>query len=161
MLKTARLGSSAVAVTALGFGGAPIGNLYHAVDDATATGAVTAAFQAGVRFFDTAPHYGLGLSERRLGRAGGAAAGRLRRVDQGGPRPGAGPRRRVPPRRPGIRRARDLAPGLGLQRGRRPAVAGGEPGPARARPRGRRLCATRSRLPVSTGAVTTTTNGRA
>jgi D-threo-aldose 1-dehydrogenase len=68
-LKTATLGRSAVAVTALGFGGAPIGNLYHEVDDATAAAAVTAAFQAGVRFFDTAPHYGLGLSEVRLGRA--------------------------------------------------------------------------------------------
>jgi D-threo-aldose 1-dehydrogenase len=63
------LGRSAVTVSALSFGGAPIGNLYQAVDDATAAGAVSAAFRAGVRLFDTAPHYGLGLSERRLGRA--------------------------------------------------------------------------------------------
>jgi D-threo-aldose 1-dehydrogenase len=68
-VKTTALGRSSVAVTALGFGGAPIGNLYHAVDEATAAAAVTAALQAGVRFFDTAPHYGLGLSETRLGRA--------------------------------------------------------------------------------------------
>jgi len=71
-VKTAALGRSAVAVTALGFGGAPIGNLYRAVDDTTAAEAVTAALHGGVRLFDTAPHYGLGLSEARLGRALGA-----------------------------------------------------------------------------------------
>ncbi|GIH92563.1 aldo/keto reductase [Planobispora siamensis] len=58
-----------------GFGGAPIGNLFTAVDDATATAAVDAAFDAGIRLFDTAPHYGLGLAERRLG---AALAGRPR-----------------------------------------------------------------------------------
>jgi D-threo-aldose 1-dehydrogenase len=68
-MRTATLGASAVRVTTLGFGGAPIGSLYQAVDEAVAVGAVTAALRAGVRFFDTAPHYGLGLSERRLGRA--------------------------------------------------------------------------------------------
>jgi D-threo-aldose 1-dehydrogenase len=68
-MRTVALGHSGVAVSALGFGGAPIGNLYHAVDEQTAAGAVNAAWRAGVRFFDTAPHYGLGLSERRLGRA--------------------------------------------------------------------------------------------
>ncbi len=68
-MRTVALGRSAVAVTALGFGGGPIGNLYRAVDGETAAGAVSAAWRAGVRFFDTAPHYGLGLSERRLGRA--------------------------------------------------------------------------------------------
>ncbi|RNM12984.1 aldo/keto reductase [Nocardioides pocheonensis] len=56
-------------LTELGFGGAPIGNLYDAVDDDTAAGAVRAAWDAGIRYFDTAPHYGLGLSERRLGEA--------------------------------------------------------------------------------------------
>jgi D-threo-aldose 1-dehydrogenase len=68
-VKTAALGRSAVAVTALGLGCAPIGNLYRAVGDDDAAAAVGAAFQAGVRLFDTAPHYGLGLSEARLGRA--------------------------------------------------------------------------------------------
>jgi D-threo-aldose 1-dehydrogenase len=68
-LLTASLGRSAVAVTSIGFGGAPIGNLFEEVDDSTAAGAVAAAWEGGVRFFDTAPHYGLGLSERRLGRA--------------------------------------------------------------------------------------------
>ncbi|WP_367133017.1 aldo/keto reductase [Saccharothrix sp. HUAS TT1] len=50
-----------------GFGGGPIGNLYAEVSDADALGALEAAWDAGVRYFDTAPHYGLGLSERRLG----------------------------------------------------------------------------------------------
>ncbi|MEV6243884.1 aldo/keto reductase [Lentzea sp. NPDC051838] len=56
-----------VAVSRLGFGAAPIGNLYREVSDSEAFGAVEAAWQTGVRYFDTAPHYGLGLSERRLG----------------------------------------------------------------------------------------------
>ncbi|GGU73292.1 aldo/keto reductase [Lentzea flava] len=56
-----------VAVSRLGFGAAPIGNLYREVSDEEAFGAVEAAWQTGVRYFDTAPHYGLGLSERRLG----------------------------------------------------------------------------------------------
>ncbi|MFI6101900.1 aldo/keto reductase [Lentzea sp. NPDC051213] len=64
-----------VAVSRLGFGAAPIGNLYREVSDEEAFGAVEAAWQTGVRYFDTAPHYGLGLSERRLGVA---LAGRLR-----------------------------------------------------------------------------------
>ncbi|USX49650.1 aldo/keto reductase [Lentzea sp. HUAS12] len=58
-----------VAVSRLGFGGAPIGNLYRAISDEEAVGAVEAAWQSGVRYFDTAPHYGLGLSERRIGEA--------------------------------------------------------------------------------------------
>jgi D-threo-aldose 1-dehydrogenase len=68
-LPTKRLGSSCVAVTELGFGGAGIGNLFHAVDDEQAAQTVAAAVQAGVGYFDTAPHYGLGLSERRFGAA--------------------------------------------------------------------------------------------
>lgn len=51
----------------LGFGAAGIGNLYRAMPDAQAASTVNAAWDAGVRYFDTAPHYGLGLSERRLG----------------------------------------------------------------------------------------------
>ncbi len=64
---TKTLGRSAVAVTALGFGAASIGNLYRAVSDEQAAATVDAAWQAGIRYFDTAPHYGLGLAERRLG----------------------------------------------------------------------------------------------
>lgn len=58
-----------VALTRMGFGGAPLGNLYRKVTDADAQSALKAAFDAGIRFFDTAPQYGLGLSEQRFGRA--------------------------------------------------------------------------------------------
>ncbi len=51
----------------LGYGAAAVGNLYRAVDDESARGLLDAAWDAGVRYYDTAPHYGLGLSERRLG----------------------------------------------------------------------------------------------
>lgn len=53
----------------LGLGGAPLGNLFHAITDEDAAAVVDAAWRAGIRYFDTAPHYGLGLSERRLGEA--------------------------------------------------------------------------------------------
>jgi len=52
-----------------GFGGAPLGNLYRALDDADAVALVRHAHNAGIRYFDTAPHYGQGLSEQRMGRA--------------------------------------------------------------------------------------------
>ncbi|WP_156252262.1 aldo/keto reductase [Pseudactinotalea terrae] len=52
-----------------GLGCAPIGNLYTSVAEADAEETVAAALAAGIRFFDTAPHYGAGLSEQRLGRA--------------------------------------------------------------------------------------------
>jgi D-threo-aldose 1-dehydrogenase len=64
-----RLGTSPVFVTELSLGGAAIGNLFSAVDDVTARATVDAAWDGGIRTFDTAPHYGLGLSERRLGDA--------------------------------------------------------------------------------------------
>ncbi|WP_309075714.1 aldo/keto reductase [Paenarthrobacter sp.] len=51
----------------LGFGGAGIGNLYRAIPDGEGLATVLAAWDAGIRYFDTAPHYGLGLSEQRLG----------------------------------------------------------------------------------------------
>ena len=57
------------ALTRLGFGAAPLGNLFTAVDDAPARAAIDAAWDSGIRYFDTAPHYGLGLSERRIGAA--------------------------------------------------------------------------------------------
>ncbi|MFI6597873.1 aldo/keto reductase [Nonomuraea sp. NPDC050536] len=52
-----------------GFGAAPIAGLYRAVSPEQARATMDAAWEAGVRLFDTAPHYGLGLSERRLGEA--------------------------------------------------------------------------------------------
>ncbi len=69
MIPTARLGTTTVEVTRVGLGCAPLGNLFTALSDADATATVDAAWDAGVRYFDTAPLYGLGLSERRLGRA--------------------------------------------------------------------------------------------
>jgi D-threo-aldose 1-dehydrogenase len=66
---TRPLGRSGLRVGPYSFGAAVIGNLYRAVSEDTAAGAVRAALDAGVRYFDTAPHYGLGLSEQRLGAA--------------------------------------------------------------------------------------------
>ncbi len=53
----------------LGFGGAPLGNMFAQVDDAAAHATLDAAWQEGIRYFDTAPHYGSGLSEHRFGDA--------------------------------------------------------------------------------------------
>lgn len=66
-MKTNRIGKTDVSVTEVSFGCASIGNLYHAVTDAQADDVIAAAWQEGIRYFDTAPHYGRGLSEQRLG----------------------------------------------------------------------------------------------
>ncbi|GAA5202744.1 aldo/keto reductase [Microbacterium jejuense] len=58
-----------LAFTELGAGCAQLGNLHQAISDDEAEATVRAAWDSGIRYFDTAPHYGLGLSERRLGRA--------------------------------------------------------------------------------------------
>jgi D-threo-aldose 1-dehydrogenase len=63
------LGRTGLEVSVLGFGGAGIGNLYRELTDADALAAVHEAFAAGVRYFDTAPFYGFGLSELRVGQA--------------------------------------------------------------------------------------------
>ncbi|MFI6488697.1 aldo/keto reductase [Streptomyces sp. NPDC050564] len=63
------LGRSGVEVSELSFGAAGIGNLFTAVSDEQAYEALDAAWAGGIRYFDTAPHYGIGLSERRLGAA--------------------------------------------------------------------------------------------
>jgi D-threo-aldose 1-dehydrogenase len=68
-LPSRRLGRSAVRVTELAFGGAAIAGMYSEVREEDAAAAVDAAWAGGIRTFDTAPHYGLGLSERRLGAA--------------------------------------------------------------------------------------------
>ncbi|MFB2597121.1 aldo/keto reductase [Herbiconiux sp. P17] len=51
----------------LGYGAANLGNLYRELSDEVAEEILETAWNAGIRYFDTAPHYGLGLSERRLG----------------------------------------------------------------------------------------------
>src|SRR4051794_11918642 len=64
-----RLGRTGLEGTRLGLGAAPLGGLYEAVGDEAARATVDAAWARGVRTFDTAPHYGAGLSERRVGAA--------------------------------------------------------------------------------------------
>jgi D-threo-aldose 1-dehydrogenase len=59
----------AIELTELGLGAAQFGNLRRETTDEEAAATVDAAWAAGIRYFDTAPHYGLGLSERRLGAA--------------------------------------------------------------------------------------------
>ncbi|MEX0368193.1 MAG: aldo/keto reductase [Ruegeria sp.] len=61
-----RTGNGGLTFTELGFGTAPLGNLYRAISDDDARATLEAAWDAGVRYFDTAPLYGLGLSETRL-----------------------------------------------------------------------------------------------
>ncbi len=56
-------------MSSLGFGAAAIGNLYAAIPEHLAIEAIGAALDAGIRYLDTAPHYGFGLSERRVGTA--------------------------------------------------------------------------------------------
>ena len=57
------------AIPALGYGAAALGNLYRAIGDDEARALVDAAWAVGIRHFDVAPHYGLGLAESRLGQA--------------------------------------------------------------------------------------------
>ncbi|HWK78606.1 MULTISPECIES: aldo/keto reductase [unclassified Microbacterium] len=54
-------------IPALGYGAANVGNLFRALTDDEAWAVLDAAWESGIRYYDTAPHYGLGLSERRLG----------------------------------------------------------------------------------------------
>ncbi len=63
------LGGTEINLSLLGFGAAPIGNLYQPLSDEQAQAAIASALTAGIRYFDTAPHYGFGLSEQRLGGA--------------------------------------------------------------------------------------------
>lgn len=67
MFATRPLGLTKLRLPELGFGAAPLGNLYHPVSDEQAQAIVDIAWTNGFRYFDTAPHYGQGLSERRLG----------------------------------------------------------------------------------------------
>ena len=62
------LGKSGVRLTKLGFGSAPLGELFVRVDEPTAAATLKAAWDAGIRYYDTAPYYGRGLAEIRCGR---------------------------------------------------------------------------------------------
>ena len=61
------LGTTGLTLSTFSFGAAGIGNLYREVSRGDAMATLEAAWEAGIRYFDTAPHYGHGLSERRLG----------------------------------------------------------------------------------------------
>lgn len=63
-----RLGNGGLTFTEIGMGTAPLGNLYRAISDDDAQAVLDRAWEGGVRYFDTAPLYGLGLSETRLNR---------------------------------------------------------------------------------------------
>jgi aryl-alcohol dehydrogenase-like predicted oxidoreductase len=91
-MKRARL-AAGLDVTAIGLGTAPLGGLFSPVSDADAEATIERAWSLGVRFFDTAPLYGFGLAERRLG-------GFLRRPHSP-PATMSGARFRVSPPRPG------------------------------------------------------------
>jgi D-threo-aldose 1-dehydrogenase len=65
---TRTLGRTGVAVTQLGYGAAPLGNLFSIVPEEEAAATLAAAWDAGIRYFDTAPWYGRGQSEHRVGR---------------------------------------------------------------------------------------------
>ena len=69
MIGSRPLGRTGLLVTELAFGASGIGNLSYAQSDEAAAATVDSAWEQGIRMFDTAPHYGLGLSERRLGAA--------------------------------------------------------------------------------------------
>jgi D-threo-aldose 1-dehydrogenase len=67
-VNTRKFGKRDFLISEMVFGGAPIGGLYAPVSDDQAEGALEAAWAAGIRAYDTAPHYGVGLSEQRMGR---------------------------------------------------------------------------------------------
>lgn len=67
MIALRELGRTGLKVTELGFGAAPLGNLFRPLPDETAGATLAAAKRAGFGYYDTAPFYGFGLSERRLG----------------------------------------------------------------------------------------------
>ena len=60
------IGNGGLDFTELGFGTAPLGNLYRAVSEDDAQAVLEAAWDGGIRYYDTAPLYGLGLAETRL-----------------------------------------------------------------------------------------------
>ncbi|MAZ16128.1 MAG: pyridoxal 4-dehydrogenase [Ahrensia sp.] len=67
-MKTRKIGRTDVEVTEIAMGCASIGNLYREIGEDQAQAVLQTAWDAGIRYFDTAPHYGRGLSEMRLGR---------------------------------------------------------------------------------------------
>jgi len=66
-IPTRQIGQTRLSVTEIGFGGAPLGNLFEDVAEQQAQETLRNAWQVGLRYFDTAPFYGYGQSEHRLG----------------------------------------------------------------------------------------------
>lgn len=105
-----RLGRSPVGITRLGLGSAPLGGLFAPVGEADAAATIARAWDLGIRYFDTAPLYGFGLAERRLGaflRAQprdsfvlSTKVGRLLRRPAGDPPPPDPAYKGTPPERP-------------------------------------------------------------
>ena len=62
-----KVGKSKAEVTKMGLGGAPLGDLFHVLDEDQAQSVLQAAWDAGIRYYDTAPFYGYGKSEHRVG----------------------------------------------------------------------------------------------
>ena len=69
MMEYRKLGRTDLQVSILGFGTAPLGNVYGATEPAEGKRAVHSAIESGINFFDSSPYYGLTLSEERLGEA--------------------------------------------------------------------------------------------
>ena len=144
---TARIGKTGVSVTRLGLGCAPLGGLYAAVSDEQALATVEQAWELGVRTFDTAPLYGSGLSEERVGAAlSSRVPRRVHAVDEG--------RQAARGRRLGgsdLRGCFGGCAGLRLLVRRCVALARVEPRASRARP-GRHRAHPRSRRSLRRGA---------
>ena len=131
----AEIGRTGLKVNRLGLGGAPLAGLYQGVTDEDAARVVNAYLGHGLGFFDTAPLYGSGVSETRLGdrafkprpRSQHPRARILRHRHQG-----RAPPRARPGARPGrlVRRSPAHWPRLRLQLRRHAALPGGKPRPA-------------------------------
>ena len=129
-----RLGRSPVEITRLGLGSAPLGGLFTPVSDADAEATIARAWALGIRYFDTAPLYGFGIAEHRLGAflrnqprdsfVLSTKVGRLLRRPAGGDPPDDDAYKGTPPERPvfdfsydGVMRSVDESLGrLGLDR---------------------------------------------
>ena len=83
-MRLRKFGRTDLVVTELGLGGSPLGNRGTAIREPQADAIVESAWNQGIRYFDTAPLYGHGLAEARLGhRAAMEAARRVRRFVEG------------------------------------------------------------------------------
>jgi len=67
MIKKSILGKTGIEVSAIGFGGAPLGDLFENLDDQVCYDTLKNSHKNGINFFDTSPYYGYGLSEHRIG----------------------------------------------------------------------------------------------